>query len=825
MRDFPTTACDVDYEYALVFQFAVKDKSRTDVLRRCEEVFHSHGLQTHVVPDALSGPKRTVISFLLLHLPLKRKITLAQREQIKVELHNGLFESFCLGRMHEYRHASNPKKLICPTFAHDVILDIIQSATGPKDGIAVMTETDVTDIIQHGRPLVAQLTELNVIVDQFFLHPECAKEMVSTWILNIPLSRPWEQPIDEIRTSFGARIALYFAFFGFYTKMLLVPTLLGGALQLYWSCRGSIEWYSASFFACFTTIWAILFLALWKRERNTLVTSWGLLSDEFEMMRRFTKLHNWRRLAKTYKHQSLVASVLLALMLVGVVITFLLEYTTPCMGTPGSLCLRGTDLDRRTRGWASEALVYGHMAAYLAVDALLISVCKFVALRALERDGTFTHRQAQQQDEENLVRSVFNMHFIEYYITLCYYAFWLQDLNRLAAYMAKLMTLKQVASLGLEILPLMVKQTYKHLTRKQAKHNRHLAPPGGTGPTPKPRGEARLAAMVVKQYNLDVYDDPKVDGMFDDYLHLCFQFGYITLFGGVYPLAALYAFANNLLELRTDAFKVLALSRHPRRRKATTLGVWLALFERLATASILFNAGLIYLMLGNALADHGKALPWDPSVVCSHGARFGVVVALKFMVLLIKHFVPKLLPEHSDAVVEHMRRQEAFCIKHRESASGVDHFVAHLIARSAAPPTPPPPAAEPPSSARRLSYDTTATGGGPKPHRSRQPSLTSPLMSPRGGGQHEGASGRVGRGAASSGTVSGASSPVACGTKARANTNHPVLVQPEWNSATAPSAAAVLKGSDLQNMRRRHPLTPPPKAPVSSGLVSHPIEK
>eukprot|EP00976_Prorocentrum_cordatum_P034932 710451-Prorocentrum_minimum.AAC.1 len=61
-----------------------------------------------------------------------------------------------------------------------------------------------------------------------------------------------------------------------------------------------------------------------------------------------------------------------------------------------------------------------------------------------------------------------------------------------------------------------------------------------------------------------------MDAMFDDYLHLCFQFGYITLFGAVYPLAALYAFFNNILELRTDAFKVRPIKPPPsilRRRK------------------------------------------------------------------------------------------------------------------------------------------------------------------------------------------------------------------------------------------------------------------
>ena len=35
----------------------------------------------------------------------------------------------------------------------------------------------------------------------------------------------------------------------------------------------------------------------------------------------------------------------------------------------------------------------------------------------------------------------------------------------------------------------------------------------------------QVAGRVVKQYRLDPYDDPATQGMFDDYLHLAFQFG------------------------------------------------------------------------------------------------------------------------------------------------------------------------------------------------------------------------------------------------------------------------------------------------------------
>ena len=39
----------------------------------------------------------------------------------------------------------------------------------------------------------------------------------------------------------------------------------------------------------------------------------------------------------------------------------------------------------------------------------------------------------------------------------------------------------------------------------------------------------QVGERVVKQYLMVPYDDPAHHGMFDDYLHLCFQFGYAQL--------------------------------------------------------------------------------------------------------------------------------------------------------------------------------------------------------------------------------------------------------------------------------------------------------
>mmetsp|Transcript_29598 Transcript_29598/g.49757 ORF Transcript_29598/g.49757 Transcript_29598/m.49757 type:complete len:151 (+) Transcript_29598:129-581(+) len=141
---------EVDHDIALVFQFAEKDKTRAEVLRQCEEVFHAHGLQTHVVHDAVAGSKKekdkkTTLSFLLLHVPFKKAALRAQREQSMVELHNGLFDCFHISRLHAYKHGSDTSKLFYPSLVHNILTDILNAATGPREGIAVVTDKGSPD--------------------------------------------------------------------------------------------------------------------------------------------------------------------------------------------------------------------------------------------------------------------------------------------------------------------------------------------------------------------------------------------------------------------------------------------------------------------------------------------------------------------------------------------------------------------------------------------------------------------------------------------------------------------------------------------------------
>ena len=134
------------------------------------------------------------------------------------------------------------------------------------------------------------------------------------------------QPLDAIREYFGVKIALYFAWLGFYTSMLVPASVVGlicfsyGWITLgtdpvikqvcskdfdatpmcplcsikcgFWKMRESCEQAKVShlfdnpatvFFAVFMSVWATVYLEMWKRYSAKITYRWDLSNfDKFE---------------------------------------------------------------------------------------------------------------------------------------------------------------------------------------------------------------------------------------------------------------------------------------------------------------------------------------------------------------------------------------------------------------------------------------------------------------------------------------------------------------------------------------------------------------
>lgn len=65
-----------------------------------------------------------------------------------------------------------------------------------------------------------------------------------------------------------------------------------------------------------------------------------------------------------------------------------------------------------------------------------------------------------------------------------------------------------------------------------------------------------------------------MDEEFDDYLEMVIEFGYVTMFASAFPLAAVWQFAYNWIEMKSDAFKLCFLCQRPVVARENGIGSW-----------------------------------------------------------------------------------------------------------------------------------------------------------------------------------------------------------------------------------------------------------
>ena len=58
------------------------------------------------------------------------------------------------------------------------------------------------------------------------------------------------------------------------------------------------------------------------------------------------------------------------------------------------------------------------------------------------------------------------------------------------------------------------------------------------------------------------------------HLEMLVQFGYVTLFSSAFPMAAMCALLNNVIEIRSDAFKLCMSFQRPFGQQVQSIGTW-----------------------------------------------------------------------------------------------------------------------------------------------------------------------------------------------------------------------------------------------------------
>ncbi|XP_048581541.1 uncharacterized protein LOC116618940 [Nematostella vectensis] len=460
------------------------------------------------------------------------------------------------------------------------------------------------------------------------------------------------QPLDAIKNYFGSRIAMYFAWLGTYTMMLISASIVGLICVLiglftttdyppvqdvcnldnselfymcplcdrncsFWtltrSCKyakysHAVDYRGTVFFAVFMSFWAVVFLEVWKRHQVTLAYQWDLTHfEDFEPPRpAFIATAKKRRVNPvTGKLEPYVSRVVRAgrYTVAGVAITMMILLVF--VSVFGVVVYKTIVL---TVMWATTSMfLKENSRIYTSLTSAVLNLLSIEALGKLYSKLAFAltdweNPRTRTEYQNILTVKMFLFQAVNMYSSFFYIAFFKTSLisgipgnyrriadtriqgcdpsgclMELCIQLAILLGGKQFHNQLKEILIPTLKRLWNDRSHRKMSE---LLPTEETTTSP--------------QWELDqlLTEEPEFR-IFEEYLEMVLQFGFVTMFVAAFPLAPLLALLNNILEIRSDAINFVVNYRRPTAERAQNIGAWLGVLQSVSIVAVVLNSFVI----------------------------------------------------------------------------------------------------------------------------------------------------------------------------------------------------------------------------------------
>eukprot|EP00003_Mantamonas_plastica_P007860 TRINITY_DN1669_c0_g1_i2.p1 TRINITY_DN1669_c0_g1~~TRINITY_DN1669_c0_g1_i2.p1 ORF type:complete len:879 (-),score=317.84 TRINITY_DN1669_c0_g1_i2:30-2609(-) len=528
----------------------------------------------------------------------------------------------------------------------DSALKVKMREKAAEKGISVGGDNDKTDeeLLKERKEKEGNRKEIgiNTLLKQkaftgwFPLHNEKKlNELRDNW--SGPSNIYKSQPIPMIRKYFGEKIGLYFAWLGHYTTWLMAPTIAGIITWLV----GLIEIKGANNsltipFSVFVGLWSTIYLEYWKRRQSELAFKWNVqnfeeteqnrpefvgelepspVTGELEMV-----YPEYKRYGK-YTAGAVSICIMLAVVIIAVIGIMIYR-----------LWVKAQDPDPFLPATAG------------ILNAFTINILNFGYGKLAVALTDWENHRTQTQYEDQLIVKTFLFQFINSYSSLAYISFFKPNANLfgLEDYCANndclsetssqlggiLVTRMVVGNLQEVLVPIIMGKIALWKEQKDMTEEE------------KQKAAEKLNGLAQweREAKLKTYAST-----FSDYNELIIQFGYVTLFVVAFPLAPLLAVANNLIEIRSDAYKLCNAYRRPAPDMAEDIGSWYGILEVVSIAAVLSNS-LIISFTSTILAN--VETMW----------KYWIVAILEHGILIIKYFLAEIIPDVPEEVLLQMER-------------------------------------------------------------------------------------------------------------------------------------------------------------------------
>ncbi|XP_013784235.2 anoctamin-8-like isoform X2 [Limulus polyphemus] len=471
------------------------------------------------------------------------------------------------------------------------------------------------------------------------------------------------QPLDDVCGYFGVKIAIYFAWLGHYTKALTIPAAFGFFL---WMCYYGQDQASEDLcfvvFALFNVLWATLYLELWKRTCAEHAYCWGTLDSQSELLLEPRPLFlgplqqskvtgrleptypAWKR--NLFRYCVSLPIIAFFLLVVFVVMFLIFELQTWW--------------DKKIRQFDYPFWLTFLPKIFLA---LVINVLDSVYYRIAHWLNDKENYRLEEEFENHLIVKIVVFQFFNSFLSLFYIAFYLQDMEKLKEQLAVLLITRQVVgnikesllpflSESLKLAKLGARSVSTPKTNEQKtipetrslKTDEHEVSDGYTQEDEK--SEVSLKNKLTQaEVESSMY---KYEGTFEDYLEMFIQFGYVVLFSSAFPLAAFCALLNNVIEIRSDAFKLCMIFQRPFGQRCENIGSWQDAMELMGVIAVIVNCALIGMS--------GQVQRMFPSM--STSGTIMLIIVLEHIILALKFGIAYAIPDVPHWVATEMAKVE-----------------------------------------------------------------------------------------------------------------------------------------------------------------------
>ncbi|XP_069504936.1 anoctamin-10 [Ambystoma mexicanum] len=602
---------EVGFNPLVVIELAedAKDETKEWLVKRIMDKKENGGAQLLVkpLPQGEKGGENSNIY--LVGASPRRLLLGAEAGGFVKECHDNTMRAFTYTRRNEFKHfAEDNDDFLTMTECQYIIKRELENLRA-KDEQTVPGHPQAK--LYPGKSIMRRLQTSKIVIQFFPLHDiEELKRLSSNWYAKVRIGY---QPLDDIRRYFGETIGLYFGFLEYFTFALIPMAIIGIPYYLL-ACE---DYDKYVLFATFNLLWSTAILEVWKRICSVTAYRWGTLMMKREFEEPRPGFHGVLGVNPvTGRKEPIYSGVKrqLRIYLVSVpFVIFCLYLSLHVMMIYFDWEDMASDFHREHDSQFSSIMLFAPSILYAIVIEIMNRIYRYVA----ECLTSWENHRLESSYQNHLILKVLVFNFLNCFSSLFYIAFVLQDMRLLRQSLATLLITSQIINQFVEaLLPYWLQKRHNKKVKRNVKAL-----------------NVNVDNSLLQQINIEKEMGSYL-GTFDDYLELFLQFGYVSLFSCVYPLAAVFAVLNNVTEIYSDALKMCRVFKRPFSEPAASIGVWQMAFETMGVISVVTNCALI------GMSPQVNALFQD-----SKTELILIVVAVEHALLAAKFVMAFVIPD------------------------------------------------------------------------------------------------------------------------------------------------------------------------------------